>query len=135
MKNSVIEGSSSNYLKSRRFFSISYCYLPFTIRKEKVHVSKSSESFKYFPLTYFTVLHILFALTTCFTALHILIPFYFTGLSLSENRCFMYDTTIKLEVSHMCHQQNLLFCLNSIFYRIKLYVTQALGKNNIIFPY
>ena len=64
MKNSVIKGGNSNYLKSRRFF-LNIAVFPFTTRKGKVHVSKTSESLKYFTLTtYFTALHIYFHFTS-----------------------------------------------------------------------
>ena len=44
----------------------------------------------------------------------------------------MYDT---MRVSQICRKWNLLFRLNSMFYRIRLYVPQAFGKSDIILPY
>ena len=59
----MIKGGSSNYLKSGRFF-LNIVVFSFTIREGKVHVSKTSESLKYFALTtYFTTLHIYFHFT------------------------------------------------------------------------
>ena len=43
----------------------------------------------------------------------------------------MYDT---MGVSQICRKWNLLFHLNSMFYRIRLYLPQAFGKNDIILP-
>ena len=94
------------------------CYLSFTIRKGKIHVSKSSESLKYFAL------NDIFYCITCFTA-----------LSLVDKRFLMYDTIIKLDVSQICHKKNLLFCFNSISCRIRLHVPQSFGKSDIISPY
>ena len=63
MKNSMIKGCSSNYLKSRFFLNI--IVFPFTIRTGKVQVSKTSESLKCFALTtYFTALYIYFHFTS-----------------------------------------------------------------------
>ena len=47
----------------------------------------------------------------------------------------MYNTTNKLDVSQIYHKWNLLFRLSNIFYRIRLYVRQAIGKSDIISPY
>ena len=64
MKNSMTKGGSSNYLNSRRLF-LNIVVFPFTIRRGKVHVSKTSESLKYFTLTtYFTALLIYFHFTS-----------------------------------------------------------------------
>ena len=74
-KNSVIKGDRSNFLKSRGFF-LNIIVFHFIIRKGKVHVSKTSETLKYF------------ALATYFTALHILLLFYFTVLSVLDKILF-----------------------------------------------
>ena len=81
LKNSMIKGDSGNYLKSGTFF-LNIVVFPFTIRKGTVHVSKTSESVKYF------------ALTTNFTALHYCIYFHFTLLYylFQTTVYFMYDS-------------------------------------------
>ena len=37
-----------------------------------------------------------------------------------DNRFFMFFNLIRFDVSQICYKYNLLFCLNSIFYSIRL---------------
>ena len=79
LKNSMIKGDSGNYLKSGTFF-LNIVVFPFTIMKGAVHVSKTSESVKYF------------ALTTNFTALHIYFHFTLLYYLFQTTVYFMYDS-------------------------------------------
>ena len=96
-------------------FFLNIVVFSFKIRKGTVHVFKTPESLKYFAL-----LHYIFTSILLYCIIWL-------------RQQFILCMT--LCVSQICRKWNLSFRFTSMFYRIRLYVPQAFGKNDITLLY